>query len=223
MPGDIYVLVAAILALCGVIPGNAWAPALAAAGAGVSLRRAMRQRMSSEERRAVLGGIVAGAVVATGDWGFVEARFLFHMRTEAPFVPVSVGVEACRGALFAALLYAYVRLRASWSVVVSALAAALLAACVGLAFEHVGTRAGLWDWNASLMPDRQVGSAWAFVPVAWGLSGVCFWYFLMGFSRRVPLAFHPVGVGIRFGAAYLGLTMISYALLLRLYGKVVMQ
>mgnify|MGYP006960593002 FL=1 len=194
-----------------------------AAVAGIALHRATRQGSSADARRALLGGLVAGAVVATGDWGFVEARFLFHMRTEAPFAPISAGVEASRAILFSALLYSYVRLRMSRSAVVSVPVAAFIALCVGLAFEHLGTGAGLWDWNASLMPDRQVGAAWAFVPLAWAMSGACLWYFLMGFSRRVPLAFHPIGVGIRFGAAYLGFTMISYALLLRVYGKVVME
>ena len=91
MPGDLYVLAAAILALCGLILGNAWVATLSAAVAGIALHRATRQGSSADARRALLGGLVAGAVVATGDWGFVEARFLFHMRTEAPFAPISAG------------------------------------------------------------------------------------------------------------------------------------
>lgn len=220
---DLYVVAAAFLAVCGVALGTAWAAALAAAVSAVALHRAIRRPAAGEVRRAVLGGLVAGAVVATGDWVFIEARFLFHLRRELPFAPISLGVEACRAALFAAMLYLYVRLRMSWPTFVCVPLGAAVGLCVGLAFEHLGARSGLWDWNASLMPDRQIGAAWAFVPLGWGMTCLFLWYCLLGFRRGIPLAFYPIGIGIRFGAAYLGFTMISYALLLRAYGKVVMR
>ena len=219
---DLHVLAASLFALCGVAGGPRWVPALSACGAAFVLYRALRKPAPGEARRAILGGLVAGVVVATGDWGFVEARFLFHLRRDLPYAPISIGVEACRAALFAAMLYLYLRLRASWPKFVRAPFAAVVGLCVGLVFEHLGTRAGLWDWNASLMPDRQIGAAWAFLPLAWGMTSFCLWYCLMGFRRGIPLAFHPIGIGIRFGAAFLGFTMISYGLLVRVYGKVVM-
>ena len=145
-----------------------------------------------------------------------------HLHRLGPLPELRLGVVGCRAVLFSALAFLYVRMRTVGPAAVAVPGVAVVGVAVGLAYEHFGVRAGLWDWNASLMPDMQVGSAWAFVPVAWGMTCLCLWYFLMGFSRRVPLAFHPVGIGIRFGSAYLGFTMISYALFVRVVGKVVM-
>ncbi len=219
---DLFVLLAAVVASCGVAPGSPWLATLAAAVGGFALYRAAARGASADTRRAILGGLAAGAVVASGDWGLAEAKFLFHVRREVAFAPISLGAVGCRAVLFSALAFLYVRLRMVGPLAVAIPAVAAVGMLVGLVYEHLGVRAGLWDWNAALMPDRQIGSAWAFVPVAWGMTCLCLWYFLMGFSRRVPQAFHPVGIGIRFGSAYLGFTMISYALFLRVYGKVVM-
>jgi len=219
---DRFVLLAAAVALCGVVPGSPWLATLAAVVGAFALNRAAARGASADTRRAILGGLAAGVVVASGDWGLAQVKFLFHVRREAAFTPISLGAVGCRAVLFGALAFLYVRLRMVGPTLVAIPAVVVVGVLVGFAYEHLGVRAGLWDWNASLMPDKQVGSAWAFVPVAWGMTCLCLWYFLMGFSRRVPQAFHPVGIGIRFGSAYLGFTMISYALFLRVYGKVVM-
>jgi hypothetical protein len=219
---DLFVVLAAGVAVCGVAPGSPWLAALATAVGAFALYRAIARGASADTRRAILGGLAAGAVVASGDWGLAQVKFLFHLRREAAFAPISFGVVGCRAVLFGALAFLYVRMRMVGPPAVAIPVVCVAGVLVGLAYEHLGVRAGLWDWNAALMPDKQIGSAWAFVPAAWGMACLCMWYFLMGFSRRVPQAFHPIGVGIRFGAAYLGFTMISYALFLRVYGKVVM-
>ncbi|MEO2006197.1 MAG: hypothetical protein ABGY41_19110 [Candidatus Poribacteria bacterium] len=220
--GDLHVVAGVVLALLGVSVGPAWVAFLCGASAVVALYGAARVRGGSGIRRALLGGLVAGAIVATGDAVFIEARWLFHLRRDVPFLQFSVGVEACRAALIAAMLYLYTRLRMQLPKSAAVPIGAVVGAGLGLAFEHLGVRAGLWDWNASLMPDLQIGAAWAFVPLGWAITSLCLWYCLMGFRRGIPLAFHPIGIGIRYGAAYLGFTIISYALLLRVYGKVVM-
>ncbi len=218
---DRLVFGAALLTLAGMASGRGWVVLVAAAGGWLLLVESVRRSAPALHRRVLLAGAVAGLVAVLADLTLAapESAFLFHIRREVPWLRVSPGVEAARGVLLTGCLYLYVRLRSSVSVVFATLGAAALALAYGFLFESVGSRFGLWAWNAAHMPNWRFGGVWMFVPVAWGVAFLLPAYYLMGFHRRVPSQFYPVGVGIRCGTAYVAFLMIAYGLCLRLFGK----
>jgi len=221
MRRDALVLGGALVVVAGVASGHSWVSLLASVVGWVLLCVAVRRPAPTDYRHVVAAGAVAAVVVACGDYLLAApgTALLFHVRRELPWLRISPGVEAARGVLMASCLLAHARLRSRLHVVPASLAVAGIGILCGFAFEASGTRSGLWVWNASQMPDWRLGSAWMFVPIAWGATFLMAAYYLMRFSRRVPKQFYPVGVGVRCGTGYVALLLISYGFLLRIYGK----
>ena len=222
---DCLVFGGALLTFAGLASGRPWVALLASLGGWVLLLESVRRPAPSTHRWVLAAGAVAAIVVACADFIMAdpEAAFLFHIRREIRWLRISPAVEVARGVLLAGCLFVYVRLRSRLGVVVASCGAAALAFTYGFLFESVGSYFGLWTWNAMQMPDWHYGSAWMFVPLAWGVAFLLPAYYLMRFYRRVPIDFYPFGVGVRCGTAYVAFLMISYGLCLRLFGKAGLQ
>ncbi len=218
---DALVLGGALVVVAGVASGHTWLSFLASVLGWVLLYAAVRHPAPTDYRQVVAAGAVAAVIVACADHLLTApgTALLFHVRRELPWFRISPGVEAARGVLLAGCLFAHARLRSRLHVVLASLAAAGIGLLSGLAFEAAGSHSGLWVWNASQVPDWRLGPAWMFVPIAWGATFLLPAYYLMRFSRRVPRQFYPIGVGVRCGTGYVALLLISYAFLLRVYGK----
>jgi len=219
---DALVVGSAFMTVAGIATGQAWAALVTAVGGWVLLRAAMRAPTPVAYRTVNAAGAVAALVVAVGDVILTnpQAAFLFHVRREVRWLPLSPGVEVGRGALLAGCLYVYLRVRSRAGLVVASCGAAAVAFILGLLSEWAGSASGMWVWNAPYMPDWQLRSAWMFVPVAWSAVFLVSGYHLMRFHSRVPERLYPFAVGVRCGTAYVGLLIVSYGFLVRVFGKV---
>ena len=172
---------------------------------------------------ALLSGLAGGASAGVTDYAYAAHGFMYYLRPEFDFLPVSLGVMAARGALIVSGIDGYLWVRRRVSTLVGFCAAGLVGFGLGFAAEFLGGYSGLWVWNVLWVPDWELLSVWMFVPIAWGATFFMTGYYIHRISRlrhRFPRLFRPAAVGLGCGVAWGGWMLLSYVVLLRVFGHV---